>query len=63
MLSAVSDVEWEAMHTIPGLVVVDVYCGWAGPCLVMDHHLRRLRVTHVSTEDKYGQWENSNLLL
>ena len=22
MLSAVSDVEWEAMHTIPGLVVV-----------------------------------------
>ena len=44
--------EWERLvHTL-GLVVVDIYSTWCGPCTAMDFHLKRLKVSSVEGEDK-----------
>ena len=44
--------EWERLvHTL-GLVVVDIYSTWCGPCTAMDFHLKRLKVSSVQGEDK-----------
>jgi hypothetical protein len=32
---------------------VDVYCGWCGPCTAMEQHLRKLKVAHITSQDRY----------
>ena len=34
--------------------VVDVYCGWCGPCIAMEQHLRKLKVAHITSLDRYS---------
>ena len=35
------------------LCTVDVYCGWCGPCTAMEQHLRKLKMAHISSQDRY----------
>jgi len=41
--------EWQELLTHPGLVVVDVYSDWSGPCSAMTSTLRKIKfeVGHV----------------
>ena len=44
--------EWERLvHTL-GLVVIDIFSTWCGPCTAMDFHLKRLKMKSVMTDDK-----------
>ena len=44
--------EWERLvHTI-GLVVIDIFSTWCGPCTAMDFHLKRLKMKSVMADDK-----------
>ena len=44
--------EWERLvHTL-GLVVVDIFSTWCGPCTAMDFHLKRLKMKSVMADDK-----------
>ena len=44
--------EWERLvHTL-GLVVVDIFSTWCGPCTAMDFHLKRLKMKSVLADDK-----------
>ena len=46
--------EWERLvHTI-GLVVIDIFSTWCGPCTAMDFHLKRLKMKSVMADDKVG---------
>jgi len=31
---------------------VDVYCGWCGPCTAMEQHLKKLKVAHITSQDR-----------
>ena len=51
--------EWERLvHTL-GLVVVDIFSTWCGPCTAMDFHLKRLKMKSVMTDDKVRGGEGS----
>ena len=51
--------EWERLvHTI-GLVVIDIFSTWCGPCTAMDFHLKRLKMKSVMTDDKVRGGEGS----
>ncbi|KAF2364287.1 Adenylate kinase 3/4 mitochondrial [Trinorchestia longiramus] len=43
-LEITSDEEWESVVNHPGLIVVDVYSAWCGPCTSMIHTLRRIKL-------------------
>ncbi|XP_018018525.1 thioredoxin domain-containing protein 6 [Hyalella azteca] len=43
-LELTTDEEWEAVVNRPGLIVVDVYSAWCGPCTSMLHTLRRIKL-------------------
>lgn len=36
--------EWEQLLTRPGLIVVDVYSDWSGPCAAMASSLRKIKM-------------------
>jgi len=44
-----TDKEWQELLTRPGLVVVDVYSDWSGPCSAMTSTLRKIKfeIGHV----------------
>ena len=44
--------EWRKLIHTSGLVIVDVYCGWFGPCLPIENYLKKLRLANVNNMDR-----------
>ena len=47
-----SEQDWDRLVHTAGLVLVDVYSGWCGPCSSMEAHLKRLRMASIMAEDR-----------
>ena len=41
-LNSLTDEDWELLKSQEGLIVVDVYAKWAGPCTLMRPDLSRI---------------------
>lgn len=39
-----TDEEWQQLLSRPGLIVVDVYSDWSGPCAAMTSTLRKIKI-------------------
>ena len=44
--------DWDRLVHTAGLVLVDVYSEWCGPCSSMEAHLKKLRVASMMAEDR-----------
>ena len=44
--------DWDRLVHTAGLVLVDVYNDWCGPCASMETHLRKLRVQSLQNDDR-----------
>ena len=44
--------EWRKLIHTSGLVIVDVYCGWFGPCSPIENYLKKLRLANVNNMDR-----------
>ena len=47
-----SEQDWDRLVHTAGLVLVDVYSEWCGPCSSMEAHLKKLRVASIMAEDR-----------
>ncbi|XP_023343019.1 uncharacterized protein LOC111712597 [Eurytemora carolleeae] len=47
-----SEEEWRKLIHTSGLVIVDVYCGWFGPCSPIENYLKKLRLANVNNMDR-----------
>ena len=47
-----SEQDWDRLVHTAGLVLVDVYSGWCGPCSSMEAHLKRLRMASIMADDR-----------
>ena len=47
-----SEQDWDRLIHTAGLVLVDVYNEWCGPCSSMEAHLKKLRVQSLMNDEK-----------
>ena len=52
VMAVTTEQDWDRLVHTAGLVLVDVYSGWCGPCSSMEAHLKRLRVASIMAEDR-----------
>ena len=51
-MAVTTEQDWDRLVHTAGLVLVDVYSGWCGPCTSMEAHLKRLRVASIMADDR-----------
>ena len=44
--------DWDRLVHTAGLVLVDVFNDWCGPCASMETHLKKLRVQSLQNDDR-----------
>ena len=52
VVGVTTEQEWDRLVHTAGLVLVDVYNEWCGPCASMDTHLKKLRLASLVAEDR-----------
>ncbi|KAI4486830.1 hypothetical protein M0804_006200 [Polistes exclamans] len=53
--------EWQELLNRPGLIVVDVYCEWSGPCAAMLSVLRKIKIEVAGEAINYAIAKNDEI--